>query len=145
MVHRDSSANKEKKNVSTGLPLSMRHPHAIKFIGSIFVITAFCVMILMIHFSKISLIFFTILISLLLFIGSVLVHAGSVGHEFSTILKDLPVKAVEFDILRLTIIFRYENSAFSIRYHTLYSPYTMWIYLTQYYMKFEGPVEHYQV
>ena len=144
MVHRDSYTDTEKNNSLSRLLLVMRHPHTLKFIGSIFLIAVFCVMILIFYFTTI-LIIFIILISLSLFLGSILVHAGSVGHEFSAILKDLPVTAVEFDILRLTITFRYENSAFSIRYHALYSPYTMWIYLTQYYMKCEGPVEHYQV
>jgi hypothetical protein len=68
-----------------------------------------------------------------------------VGHEVSIILEDIPAEILEFDILRLTMKLRYENSTFSIRYHALYSPYTMWIYLTQYYMKCEGSVEHYQV
>jgi len=135
----------EKGKKLQKLPFLIKHYKQTIFIGFIFVILAFCMMILTLIFTEISLIFFIFLISFFLFLGSLMLNAGFVGHEFLKILENILPENIKFDMIRLTMNFRYNEMIYSIRYHALYSPYTMWIYLLNYFPKYEGPVEHYQI
>lgn len=140
-----NSPLRNNKRTFRGLPFIIVHHDFTVLVGFIFLFLAFSMMIFTLLFTELSLIFFIILISVFLGLSGLLLNAGPVGQEFLHILDNISAQNIKFDAFRLTMEFHYCNTRVFIRYHALYSPYTMVKYLINYFPAHEGIVEHYQI
>ena len=139
------NSSENNKKLLRGLSFIIAHPDLTVFFGFIFLFLGFFMMILTLFYTELSLIFFIILISVFLGLAGLLLNAGSVGQEFSHILDNVSAQNITFDAFRLTMEFHYCNTRVFIRYHALYSPYTMMKYTINYFPGHEGIVEHYEI
>lgn len=128
------------------VPLAIAHWHLTFALGVLLILLGIGALLLPVFLSSLSIIVIAVSILVPLVSGMQILYAGLVGREFRSVIQYLPVKNIQFDMLRLTMRVSFDGETYHILYHALGAPYTYWVIPTHgvhYYT--EGPPEHYQV